>query len=298
VERQGLYGAPQITVIVGEEAHATLLTGLQYLGLGRDRVVRIPTDEQGRLRADAFRQAVTAAGDAPLIAAAQAGNVNTGAFDPAGEMAEALSVHPNAWLHVDGAFGLWAAVSPDLRHLVEGVWRADSWATDAHKWLNVGYDCGFVAVRDPNAHRAAMATEASYLMRSDQREPWEYVLDSSRRARGFIVWAALRSLGRSGVRKLVERCCALAGRMAAQLSAADGVRVLNDVVLNQVLVRFGDDDQRTREVIARVQQDGTAWLGGTTWQGVAAMRISVSSWSTTEADADATVESILRAHRA
>jgi glutamate/tyrosine decarboxylase-like PLP-dependent enzyme len=297
VERHGLYGAPEIRVIVGEEAHATLLTGLQYLGLGRDRVVRVPTDEQGRLRADAFRQAVAAAGDTPLIAAAQAGNVNTGAFDPVGEMAEALSVHPNAWLHVDGAFGLWAAVSPGLRHLVDGVDHADSWSTDAHKWLNVGYDCGFVAVRDPDAHRAAMATEASYLLRSEHREPWEYVLDSSRRARGFALYAALRSLGRRGIRELVERCCALARRMAEQLSTADGVVILNDVVLNQVLVRFGDSDEHTRQVIGRVQQDGTAWLGGTTWHGMAAMRISVSNWSTTEADADASVQAILDAHR-
>lgn len=298
VESAGLYGAPEITVIIGEEAHATLLTGLQYLGLGRDRVRRVPTDEQGRMRADAFRAALDDVGDGPLIVATQAGNVNTGGFDPVDEVAEALSVHPNAWHHVDGAFGLWAAVSPDLRHLVKGVERADSWSTDAHKWLNVGYDCGFVAVRDPDAHRAAMATEASYLMRSDQREPWEYVLDSSRRARGFMLWAALRSLGRSGVRELVERCCALARRMATQLAAHDGIQVLNDVVLNQVLVRFGDSDEQTWRVIAAVQADGTAWIGGTTWHGRAAMRISVSNWSTTEADADASVQAILRAHRA
>jgi glutamate/tyrosine decarboxylase-like PLP-dependent enzyme len=297
VERRGLYGAPEITVIVGEEAHATLLTGLQYLGLGRDRVVRIPADEQGRLRAEAFRAAVTASGDRPVIAAAQAGNVNSGAFDSVAEMADALSGHPNSWLHVDGAFGLWAAVSPELRHLVDGVDRADSWSTDAHKWLNVGYDCGFVAVRDPDAHRAAMATEASYLMRSEHREPWEYVLDSSRRGRGFALYAALRSLGRNGVRDLVERCCALARRMGEQLASAGGVEVLNDVVLNQVLVRFADDEH-TRRVITGVQQDGTAWLGGTTWHGRAAMRISVSNWSTTEADADATVDAILSAHRA
>jgi glutamate/tyrosine decarboxylase-like PLP-dependent enzyme len=260
-------------------------------------VVRIPADEQGRLRAEAFRAAVTASGDRPVIAAAQAGNVNSGAFDSVAEMADALSGHPNSWLHVDGAFGLWAAVSPELRHLVDGVDRADSWSTDAHKWLNVGYDCGFVAVRDPDAHRAAMATEASYLMRSEHREPWEYVLDSSRRGRGFALYAALRSLGRNGVRDLVERCCALARRMGEQLASAGGVEVLNDVVLNQVLVRFADDEH-TRRVITGVQQDGTAWLGGTTWHGRAAMRISVSNWSTTEADADATVDAILSAHRA
>jgi glutamate/tyrosine decarboxylase-like PLP-dependent enzyme len=293
VESRGLYGAPEITVVVGDEAHATLLTALQYLGLGRDRVVRVPADDQGRMRADAFAQAAAAI-DGPLIAALQAGNVNTGAFDPAGAIADALDGHPNAWIHVDGAFGLWAAVSPELRHLVAGVERADSWSTDAHKWLNVGYDCGFVAVRDPEAHRAAMATSASYLMRSEQRENWEWTVDSSRRARGFVLYAAIRSLGREGIRALVERCCALARHMADRLREADGVEVLNDVVLNQVLVRFGDSDERTREVIAAVQADGTAWMGGTTWQGRAAMRISVSNWSTTEADADRSVEAILR----
>jgi len=294
VESRGLYGAPEITVVVGEEAHATLSTALQYLGLGRDRVVRVPADGQGRMRADAAREAIGDV-DGPLIVALQAGNVNTGAFDPATAVADAVAEHPNAWIHVDGAFGLWAAVSPTLRHLVDGVERADSWSTDAHKWLNVGYDCGFVAVRDADAHRAAMATSASYLMRSEQRENWEWVLDSSRRARGFILYAAIRSLGRSGVRALVERCCELARRMADRLRDADGVEVLNDVVLNQVLVRFGDSDERTRAVIAAVQADGTAWMGGTVWQGRAAMRISVSNWSTTEADADRTVDAILRA---
>ena len=293
VEAAGLYGAPEITVLVGEEAHATLLTALQYLGLGRDRVVRVPTDDQGRMQADAARAAVGDV-DGPLIVAAQAGNVNTGGFDPVGDIAAALDGHPNSWLHVDGAFGLWAAVSPELRHLVEGVERADSWSTDAHKWLNVGYDCGFVAVRDPAAHRAAMSMAASYLMRSEQRENWEWVLDSSRRARGFTLYAAIRSLGRDGVRALVERCCALATRMADRLREADDVEVLNDVVLNQVLVRFGDDDARTREVINAIQADGTAWMGGTTWKDRAAMRISVSNWSTTEADADRTVDAILR----
>ena len=293
VEAAGLYGAPEITVVIGEEAHATLLTALQYLGLGRDRVVKVPTDDQGRMRSEDARTAIRAV-QGPLIVAAQAGNVNTGAFDPVGEIAAALEGHPNSWLHVDGAFGLWAAVSPALEHLVDGVDRADSWSTDAHKWLNVGYDCGFVATRDPAAHRAAMSMSASYLMRSEQRENWEWVLDSSRRARGFTLYAAIRSLGREGIRALVERCCELAARMADRLREADGVEVLNDVSLNQVLVRFGDDDDRTRDVIAAVQSDGTAWLGGTIWKGKAAMRISVSSWSTTEADADRTVDAILR----
>lgn len=293
VESQGLYGAPEIVVLIGEEAHATLLTSLQYLGLGRDRVTRVPTDAQGRMEAEAARAAIAAAGDAPLLVATQAGNVNTGAFDPIGEIADALHDHPNSWHHVDGAFGLWAAASPALRHLVDGVDRADSWSTDAHKWLNVGYDCGFVAVRDAAAHRAAMSMTASYLMKSEQRENWEWVPDSSRRARGFALYAAIRSLGRQGVEDLVDRCCALARRIADRLRDAEGVEVLNEVVLNQVLVRFGDDE-RTRAVIAAVQEDGTAWMGGTTWQGRAAMRISVSNWSTTESDADRTAEAILR----
>jgi glutamate/tyrosine decarboxylase-like PLP-dependent enzyme len=295
VEAQGLYGAPEITVIIGDEAHATLATALQYLGLGRDRVTRIPTDEQGRMAADAATTAISETAG-PLIVCLQAGNVNSGAFDPAPQIADAVAAHHNAWLHVDGAFGLWAAVSPRLRHLVEGVGRADSWSTDAHKWLNVGYDCGFVAVRDREAHRVAMSATAAYLLRSEQREPWEWIFDSSRRARGFALYAAVRSLGRAGVQEMVERCCALASRMADQLRGADGIEVLNDVVLNQVLVRFGDDE-RTREVIARVQADGTAWMGGTVWHGKAAMRISVSNWSTTEADADASVEAIVRAAR-
>jgi glutamate/tyrosine decarboxylase-like PLP-dependent enzyme len=295
VEAQGLYGAPEITVIIGDEAHATLATALQYLGLGRDRVTRIPTDEQGRMAADAATTAISETAG-PLIVCLQAGNVNSGAFDPAPQIADAVAAHHNAWLHVDGAFGLWAAVSPRLRHLVEGVGRADSWSTDAHKWLNVGYDCGFVAVRDREAHRVAMSATAAYLLRSEQREPWEWIFDSSRRARGFALYAAVRSLGRAGVQQMVERCCALASRMADQLRRADGIEVLNDVVLNQVLVRFGDDE-RTREVIARVQADGTAWMGGTVWHGKAAMRISVSNWSTTEADADASVEAIVRAAR-
>ena len=299
VEARGLYGAPEIRVVIGEEAHSTVLTALQYLGLGRERVVRLPADDQGRVRADALPEVLDT--DVPTIVVIQAGNVNSGAFDPADAVADALAGHPNAWLHVDGAFGLWATVSPGLRHLVAGVARADSWATDAHKWLNVGYDCGFVAVSDPVAHRAAMATSAAYLMQDGaQRDGWEFVLDSSRRARGFIVYAALRSLGRNGVRALVERCCHLARRMADRLGAADGVEVLNDVVLNQVLVRFAprgaaDADAHTRDVMSRVQGSGEAWMGGTTWHGKGAMRISVSNWATTEADIDRSADAILRA---
>jgi glutamate/tyrosine decarboxylase-like PLP-dependent enzyme len=299
VEARGLYGAPEIRVVIGDEAHSTILTALQYLGLGRERVVRIPADDQGRMRAELLPEALDR--DLPTIVCIQAGNVNSGAFDPADAMADAVSAHPNAWLHVDGAFGLWANVSPELRHLVAGVGRADSWATDAHKWLNVGYDCGFVAVRDATAQRAAMSARAPYLMQDhDQRDGWEFVLDSSRRARGFIVYAALRSLGRNGVREMVERCCRLARRMAERLAAADGVEILNDVVLNQVLVRFtprdgGDADAFTRGVMTRVQDEGEAWMGGTTWQGKAAIRISVSNWSTTEADIDRTADAILGA---
>ena len=298
VEARGLFGSPEIEVIVGDEAHATVLTALQYLGLGRDRVTRIPADANGALLAEPFAAAVGAARERPLLISAQAGNVNTGAFDPLAAMADAAAGHPNAWLHVDGAFGLWAAAVPSLRHLVAGVGRADSASTDAHKWLNVGYDCGFVAVRDQAAHRAAMAVSAAYLLPgSGNRDGWEYVLDSSRRARGFALYAALCSLGREGVRELVVRCCRLAQQLAGRLDGVDGVDVLNEVVLNQVLVRFGDDDGRTNEVIRRVQQEGTAWMGGTTWQGRAAMRISVSNWSTTEADIELTADAIIRAAR-
>src|SRR5688572_7781700 len=293
VETRGLYDAPRVEVLIGAEAHATILTGLQYLGLGRNRVTRVAVDDQGRMRADALSDALAAAVDRPTLVCAQAGNVNTGAFDPLEPIAAAVRAHANAWLHIDGAFGLWAAVVPRLRHLVAGSESADSWATDAHKWLNIGYDCGFVAVRDTAAHRVAMATSAAYLLASGtNREGWEYVLDSSRRARGFALYAALRSLGRDGVRDLVERCCALARRTADALASVPDVRILNEVSLNQVLVRFGDDDERTRDVIRRVQESGEAWMGGTSWRGAAAMRISVSGWQTTEADIDRTVAAI------
>ncbi|MEX0625941.1 MAG: pyridoxal-dependent decarboxylase [Chloroflexota bacterium] len=301
IEARGLYGAPEIRVVIGGDAHSTVLTALQYLGFGRERVVRVPADDQGRMRAELLPEALDQS--VPTIVCIQAGNVNSGAFDPADAVADAVAGHPNAWIHVDGAFGLWASVSPSLSHLVAGVARADSWATDAHKWLNVGYDCGFVAVRDPAAQRAAMSARAPYLMQGhDQRDGWEFVLDSSRRARGFTVYAALRSLGRNGVREMIERCCRLAQRMASRLAAADGVEILNEVVLNQVLVRFdapdgGDGDDFTREVMTRVQDGGEAWMGGTTWQGRAAIRISVSNWSTTEADIDRTADAILRAAR-
>jgi len=303
VETRGLFGAPEIDVVIGEEAHATIHAALQMLGLGRERVKRVPTDGQGRMEAAALRDVLQDC-HGPLIVCAQAGNVNTGAFDPLDEIATAVREHAG-WLHVDGAFGLWASASPALAHLARGAERADSWATDGHKWLNVPYDSGIVAVNDPESHRAAMTIAAPYLVQTAgrERDPFDYVPEFSRRARGFTVWAALRSLGRSGITDLVDRCCALARRFADILRREPGVEILNDVVLNQVLVRFhppgGDNaDAFTREVIARVQEDGTCWLGGTTWHGTAAMRISVSNWSTGEKDVEESAGAILRAARA
>jgi len=301
VERRGLFGAPEVPVVVGDEAHVTIHAALQMLGLGRERVVRVPVDGQGRLRPDALREALGSLGR-PAIVCAQAGNVNTGAFDPLGEIAAATH-DAGGWLHVDGAFGLWVAAVPSMRPLVDGVGDADSWTTDAHKWLNVPYDAGIVAVRDPAAHHAAMTLGAAYYVESAgaERDPFNWVPESSRRARAFTVYAALRSLGRSGLADLVERCCRLARRFADQLTAEPGIGILNDVVLNQVLVRFeagGSDpaagDRRTREVVAAIQREGTMWAGGTTWQGQAAMRISVSNWSTTEEDVDRSVVAIVR----
>jgi glutamate/tyrosine decarboxylase-like PLP-dependent enzyme len=307
VEEEGLTGAPRISIVTGDEAHVTIFVSLQMLGLGRGRVRRVAADEQGRMRPDALRD--TLAGlDGPTIVCAQAGNVNTGAFDPLPEIAAAVHERPNAWLHVDGAFGLWAAAAPGLRDRVDGLDLADSWTTDAHKWLNVPYDSGVVIVRDAAAHHAAMTLGAAYYVETSggERDPYNWVPESSRRARGFAIYAALRSLGRAGLADLLERSCAIARRMADGLRGTEGVTILNDVVLNQVLVRWeppgGGDaaatDAFTRAVIAAVQADGTCWLGGTTWQGVAAMRISVSNWSTTEADADASVAAILRCARA
>jgi glutamate/tyrosine decarboxylase-like PLP-dependent enzyme len=308
VEAEGLFGAPAIDVVIGDEAHATILSALQMLGLGRERVKRVAADAQGRMVPAALRE-VLSCGSGPLIVCAQAGNVNTGACDPLAEIVP-LVRERGGWLHVDGAFGLWAGAVPDLAHLVAGAAGADSWATDAHKWLNVPYDNGIVIVAHPEPHRAAMTISAAYLAQTEggERDPFDWVPEFSRRARGFTVWAALRSLGRSGVADLVERCCALARRFAERLAGEPGVEILNDVVLNQVLVRFsppgsGDADALTRDaltrdVVARVQADGTCWLGGTTWRGLAAVRISVSNWSTAEADVDVSAEAILRAFRA
>jgi glutamate/tyrosine decarboxylase-like PLP-dependent enzyme len=293
VGRDGLVGAPPIRVVVGGERHVTIDRSLRLLGLGTSAAVVVPADAQGRLRIDALGDEL--AGERrPTIVCAQAGNVNTGACDPLHGIADACEA-AGAWLHVDGAFGLWAAASPRHCDLVAGVERADSWATDAHKWLNVTYDSGLVFCRHPEAHAGAMAVAASYLQRSGGRSPSDWVPESSRRARGFAVWAALRTLGRSGVADLVDRCCAHAQRFAELLGAGDGVEILNDVVLNQVLVRFGDDDPTTREVVRRVQEDGTCWLGGTEWQGRAAMRISVSSFRTSAEDVERSAAAILEA---
>ncbi|HEX4966634.1 MAG TPA: aminotransferase class V-fold PLP-dependent enzyme [Thermoanaerobaculia bacterium] len=303
VEARGLFGAPAIEVVIGEEAHATILAALQMLGLGRERVTRVAVDGQGRMVPAALRAAL-AGGSGPLVVCAQAGNVNTGAFDPLEEIVP-LVRERGGWLHVDGAFGLWAGAAPSLAHLVRGAADADSWATDAHKWLNVPYDSGIVIVAHPEPHRAAMTISAAYLAQTEgrERDPFDWVPEFSRRARGFTVWAALRSLGREGVARMVERGCALARRFADALRGEPGVEILNEVVLNQVLVRFhptgaGDADALTREVIARVQADGTCWLGGTTWQGKGAMRISVSNWSTTEEDVDLSAAAVLCSYRA
>jgi glutamate/tyrosine decarboxylase-like PLP-dependent enzyme len=299
VERDGLIGAPPVEVVVGAERHVTIDIALRYLGLGSGRLRLVPADGQGRMDPAALG-GVLAACQGPTIVCAQAGNVNTGAVDPLPAICAAAHDH-GAWVHVDGAFGLWAAASPARRHLVAGVEQADSVATDAHKWLNVPYDSGLVFVAHPEAHRAAFSTVAGYLTpgEADERDPDAYTPEFSRRARGFPVWAALRSLGRSGVADMVERGCAQASRFATALGAADGVEVLNEVVLNQVLVRFpdpgGDHDGRTREVVRRVQAGGTLWLSGTTWHGMAAMRISVSNWSTTDDDVDRSVAAILEA---
>ena len=295
VESQGLHGAPEVHVVGGAEAHITIPIALQMLGLGADRMKRAAADGQGRMRPDALRE-VLATCDGPTIVCAQSGNVNTGAFDPLDEIADIVAERPGTWLHVDGAFGLWAAASPQLRHLVRGVERADSWASDSHKWLNVPYDSGIVAISDPALHRASMMMNAAYLIQQggDRRDPSDWVPEFSRRGRGLPVYAALRSLGRDGVADLLERSCRLARRMADGLSAVADVEVLNEVVLNQVLVRFGDDDGLTRDVVRRVQEDGTCWLSGSVWQGRAVMRISVSNWSTTDADADVSTDAILR----
>jgi glutamate/tyrosine decarboxylase-like PLP-dependent enzyme len=292
VAADGLAGSPPIRVVVGAKRHVTIDRALRLLGIGSSALVVVPADDQGRMRAGELPPL-----DGPTIVCAQAGEVNTGAFDPLDEIADSTS-GAGAWLHVDGAFGLWAAASPELRGLVRGVERADSWATDSHKWLNVPYDSGLAFCAHPEAHRAAMRVTASYLVQTDdvrRRDDVDWTPEFSRRARGFAVYAAIRELGRDGIAQLVERSCAHARRFASALEAG-GAEILNDVVLNQVLVRFGDGE-RTRAVIERVQADGTCWLGGTDWEGEHAMRISVSNWRTTEEDVDRSAAAILAAAR-
>ncbi|NDK40269.1 aspartate aminotransferase family protein [Pseudoxanthomonas gei] len=287
VEADGLFGAPPVTVVIGGEAHPTLTKSLGLLGFGRSRVVHVPVDTQGRMRADALPDIA-----GPTVVCAQVGNVNTGACDPVGELGARLR-GSGAWLHVDGAFGLWAAAAPTLRHLVAGMEVADSWATDAHKWLNVPYDSGLAFVRQPDALRAAMAITADYLpTESAFRNPSDYTPELSRRARGIEIWAALQGLGRQGVAAMIERNCRQARRFAQGLREA-GFEVLNDVVLNQVLVSFGAP-ATTQAVVAALQAEGTCWCGGTVWQGRTAMRISVSSWATRDADVERSLEVMLR----
>jgi glutamate/tyrosine decarboxylase-like PLP-dependent enzyme len=295
VEAHGLSGAPPVRVVANEERHATVDRALRLLGIGADAVEPVAADANGAVDPAALEQALDDGGaGSPTIVCVQAGNVNTGACDDLAAAAELAHRH-GAWLHVDGAFGLWAAVSPSKRHLVTGIDQADSWAVDGHKWLNVPYDTGFVLCSDKTANAASMSYTASYLVGQGEGAPSDYVPESSRRARGFAAWAALRELGQEGLAEVVDRCCALARRFAEQLSAIDGVEIGNEVVLNQALAAFGSDD-RTDRVIAAVQRDGTCWMGGTTWHGRRYMRISVSNWSTTEDDVDRSVAAIRRVY--
>ena len=289
VDQKGLFGAPELTVVLGEEAHATIYKVLSMLGLGRERVLRVPADTQGRMRADCLPDI-----SGPAVLCVQAGNVNSGAFDPAEELI-AWARQRSAWVHVDGAFGLWALASPQLAPRARAFVGADSWAMDAHKWLNVPYDSGIAIVRESEALARAMSMSGAYLLPSTHRDAMNYTPDSSRRARAIEIWAALKSLGRVGLAQLVEGNCRQARQMAAELQR-EGVEVLNDVVLNQVVVAFGDDE-RTRRVTLLIQDTGTCWCGGTFWRGRAAMRISVSSWATTDEDVERSIQAILDAHR-
>lgn len=290
VDADGLFGAPPINVYVSEEVHPAVTKSLGLLGLGRDRLTRMATDDQGRIRVQDMPSV-----SAPAIVCAQVGNVNSGSIDAVGEICERVKSE-GVWVHVDGAFGLWAAASPALKPLIAGVNLADSWATDCHKWLNVPYDCGISFVRDQEALRRTMSVSAAYLPPSDERDPSHYTPELSRRSRGIEVWAALRSMGRSGVAELVDRCCAHARRFARGLESA-GYEVLNDVVLNQVVVSFGDADM-TNRVITEVQKEGTCWVGGTLWHGRTAMRISVCNWATTSDDVEQSLSAMIRVARA
>ncbi|MGZ8869207.1 MAG: pyridoxal phosphate-dependent decarboxylase family protein [Thermoanaerobaculia bacterium] len=294
VEEQGLQGAPRVNVVIGAEAHVTIHVALRMLGLGSKNAIVVPADEQGRMRPDELRRALANL-SGPTIVCVQAGNVNSGAFDALDEIA-ATARERGAWLHVDGAFGLWARASRKYAALAKGIELADSWATDAHKWLNVPYDCGVAIVRDAPAHRAAMTSSAAYLVQTSgvERDNIDWGPEFSRRGRGVTVYAALRTLGRRGIEALVDRCSAHAQRFAKLIAKDPRVKILNDVVLNQVLVRFGDSDEMTRETIARIQKDGTCWLGGSSWHEMGVMRISVSNWATSDEDIERSAEAVLR----
>jgi glutamate/tyrosine decarboxylase-like PLP-dependent enzyme len=296
VEQRGLQGTPSIRIVATAERHATIDRAVRLLGLGTRSIEPVDTDSQGAIIVDDLARVLANGPDVPIIVCLQAGNVNSGAFD---DIAAATSIahEYDAWVHVDGAFGLWAAANLRTSYLTSGIETADSWATDGHKWLNVPYDSGFAFCAHPEAHTAAMSLTAAYLTGQGEgglRASGDYVPESSRRARGFATWAAVRQLGRSGVAELIERCCSLARTMADQLSAINGVTVANDVVLNQVLASFGDDEQTDR-VVERVQRSGECWMGATSWHGQRLMRISISNWSTTEADVDRSVSAIVQA---
>ena len=294
VEENGLAGAPPVNLVVSAASHITIHSSMRMLGFGTRALRKVDADEQGRMRADSLRDLLRTL-DGPVIVCAQAGNVNSGAVDPLRALAEIAHEH-DAWLHVDGAFGLWGRATASKRALLDGCELADSWANDAHKWLNVPYDNGIVIVRDSASHRASMTVTAEYLEQTTgvERDNFEWAPEFSRRARGFPIYAALRALGRNGVAALIDGCCDRARQFAEILGRDKRVSILNDVVLNQVLVRFGDSDDLTREVITRVQREGTCWLAGTTWRGEAAMRISVSNWSTTAEDVEKSAAAILR----
>lgn len=302
-DADGLFGAPPITVLIGDDAHTTVFSALQFLGLGHDRVVRVPTDAQGRMVVGEFAEAIAKV-KGPSIVIAQAGQINTGAFDNFAEIVP-LAKTAGAWVHVDGAFGLWARASSMTRHLAAGLEGADSWATDGHKWLQTPYDSGYAIVRNELAHRRAMTIAASYLplAAEGERDPSHYVPELSRRARGFATWAMIKHLGRSGIAAMVERHCHVARVMSGMLAAEPGIEILNDVVLNQIIVRFGSTetkergDQLTRDTIARIQADGECFASGAVWRGRHIMRLSVISWETDVAEGKRSAEAIVRAWR-
>ncbi len=299
VGRDGLHGAPPVRVLAGAERHGTIDRSLRLLGLGEAAIHEIPADANGAMDATALVATITALEPGPTIVCAQAGNVNTGACDDLLAIGGAAKAN-EAWLHVDGAFGLWAAASPRTTALVDGIELADSWACDGHKWLNVPYDSGYAFCAHPDVHATALAYTAAYLTGQEPGREYgggDFVLESSRRARGFTTWAAIRALGRSGVAELVDRCCAHARDLAARLAAVDGIEIANEVVLNQVLIRVGDAEV-TQRIEQRIQDEGTAWLGGTTWRGERLLRVSISNWSTTTGDIAATADAIVRARTA